>query len=125
MSFQGLPDLEICELTRISISLLKQMQRTYHNTGKVALGPSTEGQPCILTAIEAKVSYLFLKAGPSLTLYKFLCNCTKCQPNTALAELQTELCEVFKLDVSLQTILWTLQWEGYTMKTVCNLFSLQ
>ena len=36
----------------------------------------------------------------------------------SLIELQNELQEVFNIDVSLPTILHSLQREGYTMKTV-------
>ena len=41
------------------------------------------------------------------------------QPNLALKELQTELCEVCGMETLVQTIVCTLQREGYTMKTVC------
>ena len=37
----------------------------------------------------------------------------------SLAELQGELWDVCAIDVSVQTVLWTLQQEGYTMKLVC------
>ena len=44
--------------------------------------------------------------------------------NMALAELQTELHEVFGIEMSMQTIARTLQQEGYTMKTVHPFFLL-
>ena len=34
----------------------------------------------------------------------------------ALIELQTQLQETYTVEVSLATILQSLQWEGYTMK---------
>ena len=40
------------------------------------------------------------------------------QPDMSLAEMQTELREACAVEVSVQTVLRTLQREGYTMKTV-------
>ena len=38
----------------------------------------------------------------------------------SLVELQTELCEVYTTEASVQTITWTLQREGYTLKMVSH-----
>jgi hypothetical protein len=49
---------------------------------------------------------------------QFLCECVERQPDVALAELQTELCEVCGLETSVQTVARSLQQEGFTMKVV-------
>lgn len=49
---------------------------------------------------------------------QFLCDCIKRWPDSALAELQTELQEVCGVEVSIQTVARSLQREGYTMKTI-------
>ncbi|KAI0247485.1 hypothetical protein BJV78DRAFT_910416 [Lactifluus subvellereus] len=49
---------------------------------------------------------------------QFLCDCAACQPDISLVELQTELCDVCGIETSLPTIMWSLQREGYTMKTI-------
>jgi hypothetical protein len=38
----------------------------------------------------------------------------------ALSKLQAELQEVHTVEASVTTIAWTLQQEGYTMKSVCQ-----
>ena len=43
-------------------------------------------------------------------------DCTERQADMSLLELQTELHEIYDIDVSLPTILHLLQREGYTMK---------
>src|SRR6266404_1731783 len=55
MSLQGLPDSEVRELTGISERSLKRLRRTYRDKGKVSNGPSNEGRPRILSAMEVKV----------------------------------------------------------------------
>ena len=102
MSFQGLPDSEVHELTGISIRSLKRLRSTHRRTGEVSRKPLTPGRPRDLTSMQRQ----------------FLCDCIKQQPDMALAELQTKLRKVFGLEMSLQTVARTLQWEGYTMKTV-------
>ena len=59
---------------------------------------------------------------PSHGKTQFLCDCVEHQPDSALAELQTELQEICGVEVSVQMIACSLQWEGYTMKTVCHSF---
>ena len=49
---------------------------------------------------------------------QFLGDCVERTPDVALVELQTELREVFGLQVSLQTVLRTLHRAGYTRKAV-------
>ena len=79
----------------------------------------------MLTTMEVKVcsNVSRLSHGHHLTLIlQFLCNCVERQPDVALSELKNELFQVFKIDVSVQTVARSLQWEGYTMKTVRCLF---
>ena len=108
MSFQGLPDSEVYELTGISIRSLKRLQSTHRRTGEVSCKALTPGRPRDLTSMQRQ----------------FLCDCINRQPDMALAELQTELHEVFGIETSMQTIARTLQREGYTMKTVRPFFLL-
>ena len=108
MSFQGLPDSEVYELTGISIRSLKRLRSTHRRTGEVSHKALTPGQPRDLTSMQRQ----------------FLCDCINRQPDMALAELQTELHEVFGIETSMQTIARTLQREGYTMKTVRPFFLL-
>ena len=108
MSFQGLPDSEVYELTGISIRSLKRLQSTHRRTGEVSRKALTPGRPRDLTSMQRQ----------------FLCDCINRQPDMALAELQTELHEVFGIETSMQTIARTLQREGYTMKTVRPFFLL-
>ena len=88
MSFQGLPDLEVHELTGISIRSLKRLRSIHHRTGEVSRKALTPGWPCNLNSMQRQ----------------FLCNCIKWQPDMALVELQTKLHEVFGLETSLQTV---------------------
>ena len=59
---------------------------------------------------------------PSHGKTQFLCDCVERQPDSTLAELQTELREICGVEVSIQTITRSLQREGYTMKTVRHSF---
>ena len=102
MSFQGLPDSEVHELTGISIQSLKRLRSIHRCTGEVSRKALVPGRPRDLNSMQRQ----------------FLCDCIKWQPDMALVELQTELHEVFGLETSLQTVARTLQREGYTMKTV-------
>ena len=108
MSFQGLPDSEVYKLTGISIRSLKRLRSTHRHTGEVSRKALTPGWPHDLTSMQRQ----------------FLCNCINQQPDMALAELQTELHEVFGIETLMQTIARTHQREGYTMKTVCPFFLL-
>ena len=84
------------------------MRSTHRHTGEVSRKALTPGRPHDLTSMQRQ----------------FLCDCISWQPDMALAELQTELHELFGIETSMQTIACTLQWEGYTMKTVCPFFLL-
>ena len=56
-------------------------------------------------------------------MLQFLCDCIERRPDSALAELQTELREVCSVEVSVQTVMRSLLREGYTLKTVrCDSF---
>ncbi|KAH9027068.1 hypothetical protein EDB85DRAFT_1976642 [Lactarius pseudohatsudake] len=104
MSLQGLRDSEICGLTGISVQSLKRFRQTHRETGGVpSLPPIDNGRPRTLTAIQVK----------------FLRDSVDRQPNVLLVELQVELWEACGTEVSLSTVLHSLQREGYTMKTVC------
>ena len=59
---------------------------------------------------------------PSHGKTQYLCDCVECQPDSTLAELQTELWEICGMEVSIQTITHSLQREGYTITTVCHSF---
>ena len=59
-----------------------------------------------------------------ILLSQFLCDCIERTPDAALAGLQTELQEVFNVEISMQSVACALQQEGYTMKTVrCSFIS--
>ena len=49
----------------------------------------------------------------------FLVDCIKRKPDMALAELQAELHDVCGVETSVSTVVHSLQWEGFTMKTAC------
>ncbi|KAH9008661.1 hypothetical protein EDB85DRAFT_2064468 [Lactarius pseudohatsudake] len=102
MSLQGLCDSEIREPTGISVRSLKRFQQTHCEMGGVPSPPPIDnGRPCTLTAIQVK----------------FLRDSVDCQPDVSLVELQVELQEACGTEVSLSTVLHSLQREGYTMKT--------
>jgi transposase len=122
MSLQGISDLEIRELTGISERTVKRLRRTYRNSSSVVHKSVAPGRSRTLSLTEVKVSCVYLSHLPPQLIFfsrQFLCDCVKRQPDMSLAELQAELREVCAVEVSLQTILRTLQQEGYTMTTVC------
>jgi transposase len=106
MSLQGLTDSEVHQFTGISIQSIKRLHSTHRRTGGVSRKPLAPGRPRNLTSMQKQ----------------FLCDCVERQPNIALAELQAELQEVCGVDTSVQTVACSLQWEGFTMKTVRSLF---
>jgi transposase len=108
MSLQGLTDSEVHEFTGISVRSLKRLQSTHRLTGAVSRKALAPGRLRILTSMQRQ----------------FLCDCVERKPDIALAELQTKLRDVCGMETSVQTVAHTLQWEGYTMKTVHPFFCL-
>ena len=104
MSLQGIRDSEIHEYTGISVRSLKRLRSTYRQNEEDPRKPAGRPQNMNLSSIQKQ----------------FLCDCVDRQYDIALSELQTELREVCGTDTSVQTIVRSLQQEGYTMKTVAS-----
>jgi transposase len=102
LSLQGFSDSEVHQFTGISKRSVKHLRSTHRKTGAVSRKAITTGRPRTLTSMHRQ----------------FLCDCIERQPDSVLAELQTELREVCGVEVSIQTVSRSLQREGYTMKMI-------
>ena len=120
LSLQGLSDSEIHEYTGISKQTIQRVRSLHRRTGNVAAPPPLNiGRPRTLASTQILVRLQYLCPVHCLTdTAQYLRDCIERQADMSLVELQNELHEVFDIDVSLPTILRSLQREGYTMKTV-------
>ena len=119
MSLQeGLTDSAIQRHTGISVRTMKRLRQQYRNNAFPS-PPSAEcGRPRVLNGIQLKVCTQICFRGSRLTNTQFLCDLISRQPDMSLAELKTEIFEVYGLDVSLPTVLRSLHRAGYTRKIV-------
>jgi len=123
MSLQGICDSDIREYTGISERSLKRLWKTHRESGAVSRKATTLGRHRVLTSMDVRVCCIYAYAGRIVSFMptQFLCDCVKRQPDMTLAELQTELREACNVETSVQTITWSLQREGFTMKMVRSL----
>jgi transposase len=118
MYHQGLSDSAIHQYTGISMRSMVRLRSASRNHAFPSSLPVGFGRPRVLNSIQVKVCTQIFHPGSHLTGIQYLCDVIVRQPDMSLAELKAELSEVYNVDVSMPTVLRSLQREGYTMKIV-------
>ena len=118
---EGVSDDDIYCFIGISQRTMRQLRKTYQETGETVRIPVCPGWPHLLDTLDSLVSHLLLFYYRRwYSISQFLEGCIEQQPDMLLVELQDHLCEFCGVMASTGTIARTLHRRGYMMKMVSH-----